>query len=234
MLSVCAGETHMKMLHRSIFCFALLLVVLPALHAQDLSTYRSCSLGTNLPAVLKQTGLDISGIQVLYEHPALIQELTWWPLATPVSARRRDTVEQIRFSFFNSELYKISVVYDRRAVEGLTDEDMVQSISALYGPATNVAVKVDPPPDDRYDVKQQLIASWEDSHFCIQLLRNPFADGFGLILFSKRANAQAQAAIVEATRLEAQERPQKEADQRKKEAADLELLRQKNKQVFQP
>jgi hypothetical protein len=52
--------------------------------------------------------------------------------------------------------------------------------------------------------------------------------------FPKGINAQAEAAIVEATKIEAQVRPQKEADQRKKEAADLELLRQKNKQAFQP
>jgi hypothetical protein len=224
----------MKRLRVSIFCFTLLLVALPVLHAQDLSSYRSFSIGSTLPAMLKQTGDSMSRVQILHEQPATIQEFTLWPSATPVSVKRPDAVERIEFLFLNSELYKIYVVYDQRAVRGLTDDDMLRLISTIYGPASNVAVKIDPPPDTQPDRKQDRIASWEDPQYSIQLLRNSVADNFALILLSKRLDAQAEAAIVEATKLEAQERPQKEADQRKKQAADLELLRQKNKQALQP
>jgi hypothetical protein len=225
---------HMKILHRSIFGFALILALLPALRAQDLSTYRSFAIGTTLPVLLKQTGQDLSAVKALHEHPALIQELTLWPSATAANARRPDAVERIQFSFYNGGLYKIHVVYDQRAVEGLTEEDMLHLISAPYGPPTNLGLKVDPASNARYEMKDKLIASWEDSQFSIQLLSNSVAGSFALLLLSKYANKQAEAAIVEAAKLEDQERPRKEADQRKKEAADLELVRQKNKKSFQP
>lgn len=224
----------MKLLRRSIFCLAFFLLMLPELHAQDLSRYRTYSLGTTLDSLLKQTGQDVSDVQVSHQHPALMQQLSWWPAASPVNARRPDAVEQMQFSFYSGELYRISIVYDRRAVEGLTDEDMVHFISALYGTATNVAARLDPAPNDRYAIKQRLLASWENSCFSVELLRNSFADGFGLILLSRSINAQALAAVAEAKDLETLDQPQKEADLRKKEAADLELVRKKNKKDFQP
>ena len=229
-----AGETYMKKLHPSIVCVTLLPMVVPVLRAQDLSTYRSFSIGSTLTGMLKQTGSSVSSVQLLHAQPATIQEFTLWPSATPVSTRHPDAVERIQFSFFNGELYKIYVVYDQRAVQGLTDDDMLHLISTIYGPGTSAAVTVDPAADTQAERKQNRIASWEDRQFAIQLFRNSVVDNFGLILLSKRVNAQAEAAIVEAAKLEAQERPQKEADQRKKEAADLELLRQKNKQTFRP
>ena len=116
----------------------------------------------------------------------------------------------------------------------LTNDDMLHLISTIYGPASSVAVKADAAPNTLPERKQNGIAPWESPEFSVQLLRNSVADNFALILLSKGVNARAEAAIVEATKIEAQERPQKEADQRKKEAADLELLRQKNKQIFQP
>jgi len=59
----------------------------------------------------------------------------------PGISYQSDTVEQILFSFYNGELYKISVTYDRSSTEGLTEEDMVKSISAKYGPPTYVRLR---------------------------------------------------------------------------------------------
>lgn len=210
------------------------LLFLPALSAQDLSRYRSFSLGMNLATTLKQTGQELHDVNVIYERPGLIQEVSCWPQSTSVNARRLGSAEEMLFSFFNGELYKISVTYDRRAVEGLTDEDMVKFISAVYGPPTAVTPRAAPAPDERFDMKQRLIASWTGPQYSIQLLRNPVAHGMELLLFSQHVNAQAEAAIIETEKLEAQELPQKQADQRKKEADDLELARQKNKKAFEP
>jgi len=52
----------------------------------------------------------------------------------PGTSYQSDTVEQILFSFYNGELYLMSVTYDQTATKGLTEEDMVKSISAKYGP----------------------------------------------------------------------------------------------------
>jgi hypothetical protein len=66
------------------------------------------------------------------------------------------------------------------------------------------------------------------------LVRSPYTNRFGLILFSKRANVEAELAISDAVTLEKQEKPQRDADLKKKEADDLEAERQKNQKVFRP
>jgi hypothetical protein len=65
-------------------------------------------------------------------------------------------------------------------------------------------------------------------------VRLSYSDAFGVVIFSKSLAAKAESAIAEAVKLEEQERPQKEADQRKKESDDLEMARQRNRKMFRP
>src|SRR6266567_4051806 len=161
----------------------------------------------------------------------------WGAISTTVVAvisYQSDTVEQILFSFYNGELYKISVTYDRSSTEGLTEEDMVKSISAKYGPPTYVALAIDYAPNDRHGVTQTPVASWEDAQYSFNLVRSSFTDHLGLVIYSKRVNADAELHIAEAVKLEEQEGPQKEADRLKKQTDDLETARQKNRKMFRP
>src|SRR5437773_5206867 len=136
--------------------------------------------------------------------------------------------------FYNGELYKISVTYDRPSTEGLTEADMVKSISAKYGPATIVAPEIDSATSDRYNSKQKPVASWEDAQYSFSLVRSSFGDALGLVAFSKRVNAQAELAIVEALKLDEQEGPKRDAERQKKQMDDLEMVRQKNQKSFRP
>ncbi len=224
----------MKTMRSSIVCFVVLLFTVPMLRAQDLSKYRTFSLGTSLATVLKHTDLKSVDAKVIHDHPALIQELTWWPPNLPGTSFRADTVEQVLFSFYNGDLYKILVTYDRTSTEGLTAEDMVKSISAKYGPATSIAPETDLATNDRYEMKEKPVASWEDAQYSFNLVRSSFTDSFELVIYSKRANAEAEAAIAEAVKLEAQEGPKREAERQKKDADDLEVTRQKNQKSFRP
>jgi hypothetical protein len=115
------------------------LLAAPILKAQDLSKYRKFSLGTNLANVLKRADKKLSDVNTTHGAPTLIQEFTWWPPSLPGTSYRSDSVEQVPFSFFNGDLYKVSVRYDQSSTEGLTAEDMMKSISAKYGPPTSVA-----------------------------------------------------------------------------------------------
>jgi hypothetical protein len=224
----------MKTIRSSILCFVVLLLAAPLLRAQDLSRYRHFTLGMSLTRVLERTDKKMADVKVLQRRPALMQEVTWWPPNIPGPLFQSDTVEQMLFSFQNGELYKISVTYDRTSTEGLTPEDMVKSISAKYGPATNVVPDVDSTKIDSYDVKQKLVATWEDSQYSFNLVRSSFTDGFGLVIYSKRANAEAELAIAEAVKLDKQEGPQREAERQKKQTDDLEATRQKNRKIFHP
>jgi hypothetical protein len=224
----------MKTLRSSILCLVILLLVAPLLRAQDLSKYRHFTLGMNLTNLLERTEQKLTDVKTIHGRPALIQELTWWPPNVPGTSVRSDGVEQILFSFYNGELYKISVTYDRSSTEGLTEADMVKSVSVKYGPATIVAPEVDSATDGRYDSKQKPVASWEDAQYSFSLVRTSYNDVLGLVAFSKRANAQAELAIAEAVTLDEQEGPKREAERQKKQIDDLEVARQKNQKSFRP
>jgi len=68
--------------------------------------------------VLERTGQKMADAKLIHGRPALVQELNWWPPNLPGISYQSDTVEQILFSFYNGELYKISVTYDRSSTEG--------------------------------------------------------------------------------------------------------------------
>src|SRR6266850_80722 len=150
------GEMKMKAISSSILCLGALLLAAPMLRAQDFSKYRGFSLGTNLATVLKHTDKKLTDVNVTHAGPSLFQEVTWWPPNIPGTSFRADSVEQILFSFYNGELYKITVTYDQTSTEGLTSQDMVKSIAETYGPATSVVPEVDSAAIGRYDVKQSL------------------------------------------------------------------------------
>jgi len=223
----------MKTMRSSILCFVALLLTVPLLRAQDLSKYRHFTLGMSMARVLERTGQKIADVKLVHGRPALVQEVSWWPPNLPGTSYQSDTVEQILFSFYNGELYKISVTYDQTSTEGLTAEDMVKSISAKYGPATNVAVEIDSAKNDGYVVRQKPVASWEDAQYSFNLARSS-AGRLGLIIYSKRVSAEAELAIAEAVKLEEQEGPNREAERQKKQTDDLEVARQKNRKLFRP
>jgi len=223
----------MKKMRSSILCCFVLLLTAPMLRAQDLSKYRTFSLGNSLASVLKHTEQKPADVKMTHGRPSLLQELTWWPSPLGTSFRS-DAVEQVLFSFCNGQLYKISVTYDRASTEGLTASDMMRAITAQYGPATNVALEIDVAPNDRYDPDGKGVASWEDSQYSVNLVRSSFTDVFGLVIYSKRLNTEAELAIAEAVKLETQEGPKREAERKQKATDDLEVARQKNRRVFQP
>jgi len=224
----------MKTMRSSILCFIALFLTAPLLRAQDLSKYRHFTLGMSLTRVLERTDQKMADVKPIHGRPALVQELNWWPPNVPGNSFQSDSVEQILFSFYNGELYKISVTYDQNSTAGLTAEDMVKSISAKYGPPTYVALAIDSATDDRYDVTQKPVASWADAQYSFNLVRSSFSDHLGLIIYSRRVNAEAELAIVEAVKLDAQEGPQREAERQKKQTDDLEAARQKNRKIFHP
>ena len=218
----------------SILCFVVLLLAAPLLRAHDLSRYRHFTIGMSLTRALEGTDQKMVDVKVIHGRPALIQEVTWWPPNLPGASFQSDTVEQILLSFYNGQLYKISVTYDRTSTEGLTAADMVKSISAKYGPATNLVLEINVTKNDRYDVRQEPVATWEDAQYSFNLVRSSFFDVLGLVIYSKRVNAEAELAIAEAVKLDKQEGPKREAERQKKQSDDLEATRRKNRKTFRP
>jgi hypothetical protein len=209
---------------------------MPVIDPQDLSRYREFQLGMNLFAVAKQAGVVPSEVRVIHQRPALIQELEWRPQGS-FSSPPADPVSEVLFSFYNGELFRIVVNYDQHRTEGLTDEDMVDAISAKYGRATRPGAKIILFSSFAvYNDSEKVIARWEDSQHSFNLFRSSYQRAFGMLVFSKQLDALAQAAIVEAIRLDEQEAPQREIERQKQEdeanRAEQDAARLVNKAAF--
>ena len=224
----------MKVFLSSFLVFVSLIGFAPLLHAQDLSKYREFALGTNLTTVLKLTDQKLTEVNQTPGISPVLQELIWWPPSASGSPYRSDSVEQILFSFCDGALYKITVTYDQNSTEGLTAEDMVKSISGKYGPPTTVFHEVDANANNHYAIREKAVASWEDPQLSINLVRSSFSSRFGLVIYTKRVNAEVELAIKEGAIREQQEGPMREAARQKKQTDDLEVARQKNQKIFRP
>jgi hypothetical protein len=212
---------------------------MPLIYAQDLSSYRGFQLGMNLTAVAKQVDVKPSEAKVIYQRPAVIQELEWRPQSSYSPSTQGDSVKEVLFSFYNGELYRIVVNYDQDKTEGLTDEDLIAGISAKYGtPTTPVAKIISSSPSQVYSDSEKVLARWEDSQYSYNLFRFAYGSAPGMLVFSKRLDALAQVAILQAIHLNAQEAPQREIDRQKQQDDEKRAAGQKarpaNKASFRP
>lgn len=222
-----------------VISISLAVLSMPLIYAQDLSSYRGFKLGMNLAAAAKQADVKPSEAKVIYQRPAVIQELEWRPQSSYSTSAQGDSVKEVLFSFYNGELYRIVVIYDQDRTEGLTDGDLIESISAKYGtPTTPVAKIVSSSPSQAYSDSEKVLARWEDSEQSLNLFRFSYGSAPGMLVFSKRLDALAQAAIVQAIRLNELEAPQREIDRQKKQDEDKNAAGQKvrpvNKAKFRP
>jgi len=210
-----------------------------AMGALDLSRYREFQFGETLPALAKQAGLELSDAKLIHERPAVMQELEWSTWLSGSSSPQTDPVRTILFSFYNGELFRIVVNYDRGETEGLTTEDMIEAISAKYGTATKpISSEIAFSSTQVYNDGEHIIARWEDAQYSFNLYRSIYQPTFGMIAFSKKLDALARSATAEAIRLDAQEAPQREIERQKKQdeanRAEQEKARLANKLNFRP
>jgi hypothetical protein len=224
----------MKTISRLTIALVMILLCATWIHAQDLSKYRNFSFGMSAASVSKLAEEKPADVIAIHQQPALIQELAWYPPLPFDSHRPAEPVQKVVFSFYNGELYRMLVTYDSDAVKGLTNEDMIQILSARYGTFTRPAAEVNFPTNDAYRATEKVIARWEDPQYSLNLFRSDIPDTFAVVMFAKQLDAQAAAAIAESTKLEQQEAPQIEAARVRQVAVDLEVERQKNIKALRP
>lgn len=230
---------------------AAIVVSASQISAQDLSRYREFHVGMSLAAVAARAEISPEA-RVLQQRPALIQELMWQPprylRSSPESLRK------VLFSFYNGQLFRMVVTYDRDKTEGLTAGDMIDAISVTYGlpllPSTHLVSPGAPAPDGSVtsaaderrsrglDYEDTILARWGDAENSIYLFQAPYQKVFGLAVLSKPLDALARAAITEGARLDVQEAPQLEIERQQQQAdekrAKNDAARLVNKQTFRP
>jgi hypothetical protein len=221
-------------------CVAITIIVFVLFTAcgagQELSSYRDFRFGSSLELILSQTEMTSVEAKTIHSRPALIQELEWRIRASlDGSSTRTDSVKAIVFSFYNDELFRIAVSYDRERTEGLTDRDMIESISTKYGVATRPAAKtITFSSSHIYNDNEKVIACWEDAQYSFNLFRSSYEPTFGMVAFSKRVDVVARAAVAKAIRQDEQEAPGRLKQQAEESRIAQEKARISNKSEVRP
>ena len=211
------------------------------LAAQDPARYRTFELRTELASVLRLTGMPSSDVKTIHRRPALLQELEWRPSRWVAGSMEASTdpVEQMIFSFYNDQLYRIVVDYRHDRTEGMTDADMVEAISATYGTTAKRTAGA-PRVVSRVEVESgSPVARWGDAEHGMVLYRiSSSAGALRLIITDSPLDDLGRKAAIQAEHLDEQEAPRREMARQKKERDDnraaTEKARAANKGVFQP
>lgn len=235
-IAIHKGQSEMTMF--APLAIALLCAALgtPMVSAADFSSYRGIQFGMDLSSAAQQAGTTPSEARTVHQRPAVIQEMDSKSRPLSAALTEADPVRDAVLWFFNGELFRIVVTYDRFKTEGMTAEDMIQAVSATYGTATRPATDI--AYHSIYGEVAPVIARWEDSQYAYNLVQSADHTSFALILYSKRLDVLAQAAITEAVRLDTQEAPLREIEQQKsrdeEQRLTLEKTRSVNKANFRP
>jgi hypothetical protein len=210
------------------------------LQGQGRSRYRDFQLGGDLPSISSLTGVAVSEAKTVHLRPAMMQELRW---QRPYSSSdptipQTEPVKQIVFSFYNDQLSKMVVDYDRDRTAGMTDADLIDAISTEYGPLLKPGVRSGRGVVSQVDEESGTpIARWAGADYSVALYR-AYTSDFRLIVASPRLEALARTADVQATRLDDREAPRREIARQKKETEDARASQEKsriaNKAAFRP
>lgn len=208
-----------------------------SLHAQDGVGYRGYQFGASVAAVSAIAHVAPAAARTIHERPALLQELSWRRPYT-LSTAPVDPVQGMVFTFFNDQLSKLVVEYDRERTEGLTNADMIESLSDVFGPLSTPSAKSNRTLAQREDESGAEVARWDGAEQSVVLYRAFYPPAYKLIAASPRLDALAVTAAIEARRLDSREAPQREIARQKSEAdaavAAQDKARAANKAAFKP
>ena len=219
-----------------IFLIALVLVLSSQLgSAQDLTRYRVYVLESSLESVVAASGTRAVDAKTLHERPAKIQQLEW---RAPYGSSERELADPVQgavFTFYDGALYQVVVSYNRGRTDGLSNSDIIESLTAEYGDPVLASARNRPP---AAIIGTLVLAHWDSAGSSLTLLRSAYSAEFQLVLVSKALGTRARDAIREAGRLDTIEAPRRELEERKKQVADAADARDKvrttNKAAFRP
>ena len=216
-----------------------LLLVSSTITGQDRPHYRDFVLGSSLSSVSAQAAVAAADATVVHLRPALLQDLKWrlsYFLAGSGEARA-DPVEQIVFSFYNDQLFRMVIDYDRERTRGMTDADMTGALSETYGPVLKPASRPAVAASSEVDYGRP-IARWGSPEYSVALVRLAFGDGYRVVVTSTALDALARTAKAQAIRLDQRDAQQRAIAEQKKAAEDARLAEEKaraaNKAAFRP
>ena len=218
---------------------ACMVLAVSTVSSAELSRYREFQLGASVAAVTTVTQNAERDLKTVHSRPALLQQLEWRPrYMTGAPRTDRDSIGELVFNFVDDQLFKMSIAYAQDKTSGLTNEDMIGSLTAVYGAPSSPALR--PPQSSSAAVLDApvVIAEWRQADTTVVLQRRQYSASFFLVITSLSLDTVARKAQATAAIMDEREAPAREAALLKKRADDerqaAELTRSTNKKVFQP
>lgn len=108
---------------------------LPVSSAESVfSRYRGVMLGDSVEVVVDHLKATPSEVKVVHARPTLVQQLAWRPHQfVSGTTIQPDALAEMLLTFHIGQLARISVFYDRERTKGLTNADLHEALSAVYG-----------------------------------------------------------------------------------------------------
>jgi hypothetical protein len=208
------------------------------LSAQDHSRYRDYRIGDDLQAIAEQSGLVPPIAPIIAREPLGLQEMEWRPQYSRGATQGSEAVARLTFGFYDDQLFRIVVDYERLRTEGMTEADMVEAISETYGPPSRRVVAAAAVTERTGEGADFLVAVWEDADYSVTLLRVPDSVAFRMIVASTRLATLAQAAGAGAVRFDLHDAPSPDVPARSSQDEDGRSIQHKarlaNKAAFKP
>jgi hypothetical protein len=159
---------------------------------------------------------------------------------SPTTRIALDPVLEVALTFYNDQLFRITITYDPSRTDGMTNADVIEAVSATYGLAVVPATPYATPRSSESSRNEAItIARWVRGDRTLTLSGNVFPVAFQLVMMSTTLNDLAEASVPEAVSPDdADAALQREADRRKRELADAiaaqDRARLRNKAAFHP
>ena len=203
------------------------------------SRYRTVTLGDSVPAVIEGLNARLPDVKVVQERPTLIQQLTWRPQRyVSGAAVDLDPIDEMILTFHLGRLARIAVTYDRARTEGLTDTDLADAFTGVYGPPMLPSTSSHTPRPEARPAAVSVIGLWGDAQTVVTLWREGYRQQLRFTIAALVADSAMRDALADGVALAASEAPGKELDRRTADAAALqaraEKIRSDNKASFKP
>ena len=70
---------------------------------------------------------------VAFMKPNEVVKMMWQPLASRSPLSQGDSVKKLLFTFYDGQLFRMVVTYEPDRTAGMTADDMIASVSAMFG-----------------------------------------------------------------------------------------------------
>jgi hypothetical protein len=193
------------------------------------------SIGDSVSVVVASLQMAPSDVAIVHARPAMIQQLTWRPNQFFASkAGPPEALAEMVLTFHLGRLARVVATYNRDRTEGLTNADLHDSFTTIYGASMLVPTQ----PGVRSSGDPEIIGQWGDGETLVVLLRETFPRRITVTVSSVAAGHLLRDSLASGARLDTIEAPTRDmvrraSEEQTKRTRD-EQSRLDNKSAFKP